>query len=655
LKLLFVLILSIGCSDDDKKGVGEQCAGNEDCADEICHQGICWSANPKPNGASCNSRAVCKSGVCTKAICVHGSQAGGTSCLYNEMCASGKCQAGVCVSLGVDGGPDAGPVDSGPVPDRTLTDGNGPDVSQPDAIKVDAAKPDAAKVDAAKPDAAKPDAAKPDATQPDTAPWADALPWPDQTPPDLLPTGHCAPGMKRPCYTGAVGCTGTPSTGYTCVKDSICKAGVQTCAVLGPWPVADAKNCVGEVLPSVLELCNDKDDNCNGSVDEGYINISKKGQACTAGQGACLGTGVWACKNTMDGMECNAKANPTKKKPETCDGTDENCDGIKDNGRCFDDWTKLPVNSPAWLIGSTRGIAAEGKIVLLGGDKSGTPKILRSDDSGQTWKLVHSPTNGTILGVGLSGTTAVAIDKKAYLYYSADAGKTWKTGPRCGANLGYADVAIHKGTVLVTGGEGKVCRSLDGGKTIANTTSFKDGTKPVVMTSVTLNTVSSLKVGLAVGYRSSVSTTLVPVYRSLDGGKTWSLSNTGITSPPKARLFRVRLDTTGQAYITTMYANSIGSLIHITANTGTSWTTKTLSTVYSNDYKTLAIGPKGTVVACGTSLNTCYRSKDKGANFANKPTFPSGAYGNWTAMAFNGTDTLYIASTSYGEAYSTPW
>ncbi len=64
----------------------------------------------------------------------------------------------------------------------------------------------------------------------------------------------CTNGQTKPCpYTGP------PNTENV----GICKAGIQTC-VNGQWGA-----CVGEVLPQA-EICgNDKDENCDGNIDEG--------------------------------------------------------------------------------------------------------------------------------------------------------------------------------------------------------------------------------------------------------------------------------------------------------------------------------------------------------------------------------------------------
>ena len=68
----------------------------------------------------------------------------------------------------------------------------------------------------------------------------------------------CKPGNTRNCYAGPAGTLGVGA----------CQAGTQTCDSAGKWG-----SCVGEVLPT-KEQCNSKDDDCDGQVDEGYIEVN---------------------------------------------------------------------------------------------------------------------------------------------------------------------------------------------------------------------------------------------------------------------------------------------------------------------------------------------------------------------------------------------
>jgi hypothetical protein len=80
----------------------------------------------------------------------------------------------------------------------------------------------------------------------------------------------CEPGQKRNCNTGDA----------TLVGRGVCKAGQQLCTQARRWG-----NCTGEVLPST-ELCNDRDDNCNGLLDDNC----RESSACPGDLAASLVT-----------------------------------------------------------------------------------------------------------------------------------------------------------------------------------------------------------------------------------------------------------------------------------------------------------------------------------------------------------------------------
>jgi hypothetical protein len=80
------------------------------------------------------------------------------------------------------------------------------------------------------------------------------------------------------------------------------------------------------VSPEKTEICDGKDNDCDGQIDEGF-NV---GQSCTVGVGECARTGQFVCKADGSGTQCNAT--PGTPTTEICDGRDNDCDGQIDEG-----------------------------------------------------------------------------------------------------------------------------------------------------------------------------------------------------------------------------------------------------------------------------------------------------------------------------------
>jgi hypothetical protein len=130
------------------------------------------------------------------------------------------------------------------------------------------------------------------------------------------------------------GCSCVNETTKTCgISTGECATGTQTCNN-GSW-----STCAGEITP-VLEKCDGLDNNCDGTTDEGcdFDNDDH----CGCGQSftyasdlssVCPKTNTtdnfwWT--TTCDCKDSNGQINPTK--TEVCDGVDNNCDNIVDEG-----------------------------------------------------------------------------------------------------------------------------------------------------------------------------------------------------------------------------------------------------------------------------------------------------------------------------------
>ena len=126
-----------------------------------------------------------------------------------------------------------------------------------------------------------------------------------------------------------------------CSKLGECLGTTAACGGANGWVchygASVSQNAAGEIIPETN--CDGHDNDCNGIIDDAF---GTRGKACTAGQGACVTQGIQVCNSTQNGLICNAPTPPTGT-PETCNGIDDDCDGVIDNG-APDDWVTLSVS-----------------------------------------------------------------------------------------------------------------------------------------------------------------------------------------------------------------------------------------------------------------------------------------------------------------------
>ena len=83
----------------------------------------------------------------------------------------------------------------------------------------------------------------------------------------------------------------------------------------------DCDDTNSAIHPGVAERCNGIDDNCDGMADNGF----DVGVPCSVGVGACARSGLKACTASGDATFC--PVTPGNPSPETCNGIDDDCDG----------------------------------------------------------------------------------------------------------------------------------------------------------------------------------------------------------------------------------------------------------------------------------------------------------------------------------------
>ncbi|MBK05165.1 MAG: hypothetical protein CL920_25735 [Deltaproteobacteria bacterium] len=191
------------------------------------------------------------------------------------------------------------------------------------------------------------------------------------------------------------------------------------------------------------EICDDKDNDCDGQVDEDF---TKKGQVCTAGQGDCQTTDKFVCNDSKDGTVCAAKERT--KQPETCNKIDDDCNGMVDD-----------IQAKSCQVVGTKGACATGQQQCIDGKltcfqiNQPSPELADQRDNdcdGYVDEGIVSLVLSTksLLGESNVNITGIAINSKQEVFFSSNSTQCiYKLDPTTKQVVVYAGKASEKGNV----------------------------------------------------------------------------------------------------------------------------------------------------------------------------------------------------------------
>ena len=389
---------SAPCDDGEVCTAGDTCGGGQCvpggpsncddgsvCTNDFCSEGIGCVHPPSLEATTCVATGACGVPQCDPVDgCVQVPGNEGASCDDADACTSDdSCSGGTCSGAPVscdDGDPCTsdscepepgcvhGPLSGGPCDDGdlcTTADACATGVCAGAALPCDDANPCTTNdCDPASGCTFTPD---------DAAACDDGS---DCTTGDACVAGACL-GAPLPCddenpctFDGCdplSGCThdAAAANGLVCDDGDACSTGDRCaggqCAATGTDSCSDGSACTIDTCDPKLgcthedvsgpELCDGVDNDCNGVTDDGLVALPT-----TCGVGACAAVGELGCAD--GGLTDSCEPGTAAATDPTCDGVDDDCDGVAD-----EDYSGPPTTCGVGLCASVGQLVCAGGVI----------------------------------------------------------------------------------------------------------------------------------------------------------------------------------------------------------------------------------------------------------------------------------------------------